>query len=184
MKPNPDIALIYHYDLARALNGEPVDWQAIPVNIAAGREGGNLCRLAADFGKRRDLFAMPAPIVYPTLPDGRMATPRNTLAAPTVIPSVVEQPTVAPVPAGATVEPAANVDRLRNRIAAIVAAGHEQMMRNHWPDSVPTLKHAGHTDDDLKRILAAVRSVESLAGMCWHEDDGPAPHTPRRRNHF
>ncbi len=62
MKPNPDIALIYHYDLARALAGEVVDWQAIPVNVQAGREGGDLCRLAADFGKRRDLFAMPAPI--------------------------------------------------------------------------------------------------------------------------
>jgi hypothetical protein len=61
MKPNPDIALIYHYDLARALAGEVVDWQAIPVNVQAGREGGDLCRAAADFAKRRDLFAMPAP---------------------------------------------------------------------------------------------------------------------------
>jgi hypothetical protein len=60
-RPNPDIALIYHYDLARALADEVVDWQAIPVNVQAGREGGDLCRAAADFAKRRDLFAMPAP---------------------------------------------------------------------------------------------------------------------------
>jgi hypothetical protein len=62
-RPNPDIALIYHYDLARALNGELVDWVAIPVNVQAGREGGDLCRAAADFRTRRDLFAMPAPTV-------------------------------------------------------------------------------------------------------------------------
>lgn len=60
-RPNSHIALIYHYDLARALAGEVVDWQAIPVNVDAGREGGDLCRAAADFAKRRDLFAMPAP---------------------------------------------------------------------------------------------------------------------------
>jgi hypothetical protein len=61
MKPNPDIALIYHYDPARALAGEVVEWVAIPVNVQAGREGGDLCRAAADFAERRDLFAMPAP---------------------------------------------------------------------------------------------------------------------------
>lgn len=59
--PHPDIALIYHYDLAQALEGIPTDWQAIPVNLTAGREGGDLCRLAADFGRRRDLFLMPTP---------------------------------------------------------------------------------------------------------------------------
>lgn len=60
-EPNPDIAIIYHYDLARAIDGELVDWQAIPVSLQAGREGGDLCRQAADFAKRRDLFLMPAP---------------------------------------------------------------------------------------------------------------------------
>lgn len=59
--PNRQVALIYHYDLARAIGGEVVDWQAIPVSLDAGREGGDVCRVAADFGKRRDLFAMPAP---------------------------------------------------------------------------------------------------------------------------
>jgi hypothetical protein len=48
-------------DALDLLAGEVVDWQAIPVNVQAGREGGDLCRAAADFAKRRDLFAMPAP---------------------------------------------------------------------------------------------------------------------------
>ncbi len=171
VKPNPDIALIYHYDLARALTGEVVDWQAIPVNVQAGREGGDLCRAAADFGKRRDLFAMPSQIAVPTPP------------------VVVEQPAVDPQPDTASTpvaESAANIDKLRARIGQIFVAGHEQMMRNHWPQGVRGLggDNRGHTDDDLKRILAAVRSVESLAGMGWHEDDGPPPHTARRRTHF
>jgi len=167
MKPNPDIALIYHYDLARAMAGEVVDWQAIPVNVQAGRDGGNLCRAAADFAKRRDLFAMPAPVAVPT------------------VPTVVEQPAQTPQPptassvvAGST---AATPDKLRARISELFTAGHEQMMRRHWPEGVPTLKHDGHTADQLARILAAVRSVEALAGFGWHPDDGAQPVTPRSR---
>lgn len=249
MKPNPDIALIYHYDLARALDGEAVDWQAIPVNVQAGRDGGDLCRAAADFAKRRDLFAMPAPAKIATgegIPAGSGATPSPVapVAAPVPVPNrAVEQraatsPPIGLVPVAMSAatpererdvmvygfcwcgEPrraevvkdpnpnypggrlsrlvcyvghddhsgtvpvamsAANPHKLRARIAELVAAGHEQMMRRHWPADVPTLKHDGHSDDELRRILAAVRSVEALVGASWHPDDGAQPVTPRSR---
>ena len=37
------------------------------------------------------------------------------------------------------------------------------------------MKHTGHTDDQLARILAAVRSVEAQVGASWHPDDGAGP---------
>jgi hypothetical protein len=63
--PNRDIALIYHYDLARALDGEPIEWQAIPVALEPGRMGGDICADARDFGKRRDLFGAPVELTAP-----------------------------------------------------------------------------------------------------------------------
>ncbi len=220
MKPNPDIALIYHYDLARALAGEVVDWTAIPVNVQAGREGGNLCRLAADFGKRRDLFAMPAPISpaegNPPLsanpepgggeiqarargrsgmPSGDVvgSTSASEIAAPAATFPVVEQPTTAPVPAGAVVKVmqagqvvahVAERDRLRNRVKDLVDAGHAQRIRAAWPDGVPTLVRPGHTPEQLAEIFDAVRRVEAEVGFGFHPDDAPPPHEPRRRTHF
>jgi hypothetical protein len=63
--PDQNIALIYHYDMAAALAGEWVDWQAIPVDLQAGVLGGDLVKQTAEFGKRRNLFA--TPIKSPTL---------------------------------------------------------------------------------------------------------------------
>ncbi len=219
MKPNPDIALIYHYDLARALAGEVVDWQAIPVNVQAGREGGDLCRAAADFGKRRDLFAMPAPQLAPTVTfpvveqqaTERSAVPAGAgsvadLAVP-VSPVTVEQPAVDPRPDTASppvavsaadpilLEPTGGhidtkrgrvyeyreVDRNRliARVKALVDAGHIKLVRLWWPLEVPTLKHEGHTPEQLDLILAAVRKVEAEVGAGWHPDDSPEPHSAK-----
>jgi hypothetical protein len=171
--PNPDIAIIYHYDLARALAGEVVDWQAIPVSVAAGRDGGNLCRAAADFGKRRDLFAMPA---------HKAAVPVTTDAV--VVEQQTTEPATVPQGAGSVVEYAADRDRLRARVAGLIDAGHEWLLRGRWPDGVVSLKHRGHTSDELAEILAAVRMVEAEVGAPWHADDAGPPHEPRRRNHF
>lgn len=88
-EPDPHIALIYHYDLARAIGGEVVDWQAIPVSVDAGREGGELCRAAADFGKRRDLFAMPAPVA--ATGDTAGAQPAAGPEPPPAVPSATAQ---------------------------------------------------------------------------------------------
>jgi hypothetical protein len=203
-RPNPHIALIYHYDLARALNGEPVDWQAIPVNVDAGREGGDLCRAAADFAKRRDLFAMPAPTLEPlpafsdalkeapalppgvtreqcgpTLHPGDVGHLIDLFAVP--VPLVaVEQPAVDPEPPTASsVVPvsAADRDKLRARIRDLIGShiASQDLLRLYWPAGVPTLKHEGHDDGQLSRILAAVRRVEAEVGAPFHPDDSPPP---------
>ncbi len=235
MKPNPDIALIYHYDLARALAGEVVDWQAIPVNVQAGREGGDLCRAAADFGKRRDLFAMPAPV---KVEKGINVPPIGTSAtiAVPVSPVTVEQPAVDPRPDTASPPAAVSAaDRERDLctygrcwcgeprhsvvvddpnyqggklLRLVCYAGHddysdrpdgayrehlrarmqllvldhpnaETLLRRNWPEGVPTLKHPGHTDEQLQQILAAVRRVEAEVGAGWHPDDSPDPHSAK-----
>jgi hypothetical protein len=161
-RPNPDIALIYHYDLARALAGEIVDWQAIPVNVRAGREGGDICRAAADYGKRRDLFAMPAPKIAVPVPVPNPVTVEQ--------PATDLEPVPRPVPGRA-----ADPERLRNRISELVLHGHELAMRRAWPEGVPTLKHDGHTVEQLIQILDAVRKVEADVGARWHPDDAPEP---------
>lgn len=164
VRPHAGIALIYHYDLVRAMAGEVVDWQAIPVNVQAGREGGDLCRAAADFAKRRDLFAMPASVAAPAPAPNR----------------AVEQPAQTPEPIGLVPVPgsAATPDKLRARIAGLVAAYPDaaDKLRTWWPADTPTLKHDGHTVDQLDGILRAVRLVEANVGAPWHPDDGAAPH--------
>jgi hypothetical protein len=171
--PNPDVAIIYHYDLARALAGEVVDWQAIPVSVVAGRDGGNLCRAAADFAKRRDLFAMPAhKDAVPVTTDAVMVEQQTT------------EPATVPQGAGSVVEYAADRDRLRARVAGLIDAGHESLLRRTWPVTIPTLKHDDHTPEQLNMILLVVRRVEAEAGAPWHPDDAGPPHEPRRRNHF
>jgi hypothetical protein len=213
-QPNPHIALIYHYDLARALDGEPVDWQAIPVNVDAGREGGDLCRAAADFAKRRDLFAMPAPSVAVPVPLVAVEQPAVDPEPPTassVVPRSAAESgcahcdgtghvgirdrrdhvTWVPCPrCGAdrsSVDPAADRDRLRARIAELIADDDldcnqpncrhdaETLLRHHWPEGVLTLKHDGHTSEQLGQILAAVRRVEAEVGAPFHPDDSPPP---------
>jgi hypothetical protein len=214
--PNPDIALIYHYDLARALAGEVVDWQAIPVNVRAGREGGDLCRAAADFAKRRDLFAMPAPSksvvctgaydcpapehIHGCFADSPCPHEPRQIAAPVGPNPAVEQRTADPEPSTAsTAVPgrAAEVEAVRSgnseasegglphhrdqliaRIKDVIASwpSADPLLRRHWPEGVPTLKHDGHTDAQLQLILAAVRRVEAEVGAGWHPDDGPPPH--------
>ncbi len=76
---------------------------------------------------------------------------------------------------------AADPDKLRVRIGDLFTAGHGDMMRRHWPHGVRGLggDNRGHTPDDLKRILAAVRWVESLVGASWHPDDSPDPRSAK-----
>jgi hypothetical protein len=85
------------------------------------------------------------------------------------------------------VDPAADRDRLRARIAELIADDDldcnqpncrhdaETLLRHHWPEGVLTLKHDGHTSEQLGQILAAVRRVEAEVGAPFHPDDSPPP---------
>lgn len=55
--PHPGIAVIYSYDLARALDGEHVDWKAIPVDLTVARKGAAIVADATTWTKRTDRFA-------------------------------------------------------------------------------------------------------------------------------
>lgn len=60
--PHPGIALIYHYPLEQALNGEQVDWSAIPVDLTVGRKGAEAVAAVVRWNKRTDRFAPPVQI--------------------------------------------------------------------------------------------------------------------------
>lgn len=158
--PNPDIALIYHYDLAQALNGEPTDWQAIPVNLEAGREGGDLCRLAADFGKRRDLFLMPAPTIAPVSnPAGVEPT---TGPAPATSGPVVDDfhIVVSDGRRGSVTVPTSRT-WIHAKVRELAANGHEQVIRQQWPQGVPPLTDTSQTVEQLTQLFHMVRRVET-----------------------
>lgn len=58
-----------------------------------------------------------------------------------------------------------DVDNLRSRIAAVIAAGHEHDMRIAWPAGVPTLSTGGHTLDQLRALDDAVARIEARHEM-------------------
>lgn len=215
--PHPDVALIYHYDLARALDGEPVAWQAIPVNLAAARAGGEIVKAAQQWAKRTDLFAPPitikgarpcdttsttrGPSSQTTSRVSAMSAPagtstssmtttsdetdtRQSSQAPTdsenKAPRADTTPPTSPSPSTSTAASSASRDALRARIAELVEAGHEPLIRAAWPHGVAPLSKAGHTSDDLALILTAVRRVESDVSWPFRPDDGTVA-TPTRK---
>ena len=204
--PHPDVALIYHYDLARALDGEPVAWQAIPVNLAAARAGGEIVKAAQQWAKRDDLFAPPITIEgalcrpTPTPDPGVCLTSTDdsgpasqsttsgktgTSASSTGVADgggakAAAEPPTSPSPSTSTAASSASRDALRARIAELVAAGHEPLIRAAWPHGVAPLSKPGHTDDDLALILTAVRRVESDVSWPFRPDDGTVA-TPSRK---
>ncbi len=91
--PHPGIALIYHYDLARAIDGEPVDWQIVPVDLTIARRGAELVAAARRYAKRDDVFA-------PTIPAGGGALPEP--AACDTVPSPAAPTTGEPCSTSAT----------------------------------------------------------------------------------
>lgn len=196
--PHPDVALIYHYDLARALDGEPVAWQAIPVNLAAARAGGEIVKAAQQWAKRTDLFAPPITIegaqpCTTTSPTTTATASSSTTATPTPAPTSTPSTTSSPQPSSltgtgwrseqarttSTPTPACSRDALRARIGELIAAGHEALIRAHWPHGVAPLSQPGHTADDLALILTAVRRVESDVSWPFRPDDGTVA-TPTR----
>ena len=80
----------------------------------------------------------------------------------------------------AVAEPADPRSALRARIAELVAAGHEALIRAAWPHGVAPLSKLGHTADDLALILIAVRRVESDVSWPFRPDDGTVA-TPSRK---
>lgn len=49
VEPHQGVGLIWHYNLRAALDGELVEWEAIPVDLAVGRAGARICCEARDW---------------------------------------------------------------------------------------------------------------------------------------
>jgi hypothetical protein len=49
VQAHPSVAFIYHMSMKAVLDGAPVIWEAIPVDLAAGREGARICCEARDW---------------------------------------------------------------------------------------------------------------------------------------
>lgn len=172
-EPHRTIGIIYHYDLARALDGEPVEWLAIPVDLDAGRQGGNIANQAKKWVSRTRPFSPPIPLEEPcadtTSGSPATATPDFTTRATT---STVGENTSTSTGTVNPADPNRLTERLRNLLP-----DHEPQVRKRWPyrpdgTPVPTLKRADElTDDDCDRILAAIRTVEADVSAPFHPDD-------------
>jgi hypothetical protein len=112
--PHPDVALIYHYNLSAALDGELVEWQAIPVDLKIARVGALLCRECVDFDRRSDYCGAPLVVSPPARGDDEAAVPLQ--------PATVEPGDLTPPPA-----PVANTERdeLRQRRIRMEANARE-----------------------------------------------------------
>ncbi len=71
-KPHPNVGLIYHYDLRSALDGEVIDWRAVPVDLAVGRAGARICCEARDWPATSP-FGDPIVVSVPHSADGQAA---------------------------------------------------------------------------------------------------------------
>lgn len=58
-QPNTRIGFIYHYPLGRAVDGEQVEWQMIPVDLNTGRQAGRICFDARHAASYTGAFAAP-----------------------------------------------------------------------------------------------------------------------------
>lgn len=68
-------------------------------------------------------------------------------------------------------------DAITDRLKALAAGGHTDLIKQHWPAGVPTMKQGGHTTDQLELLMQFTRRLETEVGAPFNEDDteGIAP---------
>lgn len=174
--PDQLVALIYHYDLASAVNGEQVEWQAIPVDLVAGREAGDLCRTAADFGKRRDLFGTPIAAPVPPTVEQRA----GEVGAPPASPADRRTALLARYQALATVDqlrfaalqiPADDLDAIEAALDECdpfnLVLEPEPVVEVQAPDDAPAVDEGGPADPDLVDQLRVAWEFLPADGEAW-----------------
>src|SRR5690606_4466518 len=68
-------------------------------------------------------------------------------------------------PALPAVAPSERVDWLRQRVVALVDAGHKGEVAARWPAGVPTLKQGGLTDADIDQVALTLDQLEAEHGI-------------------
>jgi hypothetical protein len=112
--PHPNVGLVYHMPMKAVLDGAPVTWEAIPVDLAVGRDGARICCEARDW-PATPVFGQPIVVPLSAGRDDEAASPPQPAA---VEPEQDAAP--APVPA-ATIER----DELRQRRIRMEANARE-----------------------------------------------------------
>jgi len=198
-------ALIAHLDVEHLLETGEVKWSLLHVDLAVGREGIAAVQAAQAYHKRpkfrrpiegapcdttsiSTLDTSPSPLA--TAPAESTSQPVQTAAlistftsSPTTSSERATELSTQPGSRPASMRPSGpptSRDALRARIAELVAAGHESLIRAAWPHGVAPLSKPGHTADDLALILTAVRRVESDVSWPFRPDDGTVA-TPTRK---
>jgi len=194
-------ALIAHLDVEHLLETGEVKWSLLHVDLAVGREGIAAVQAAQAYHKRpkfrrpiegapcdttsiSTLDTSPSPLA--TAPAESTSQPVQTAAlistftsSPTTSSERATELSTQPGSRPASMQPSGpptSRDALRARIAELVAAGHETLIRAHWPHGVAPLSKPGHTANDLALILTAVRRVESDVSWPFRpEDVSPTP---------
>jgi hypothetical protein len=100
--PHPNVGLIYHMPMKAVIDGAPVTWQAIPVDLAVGRDGARICCEARDW---------PVTPVFGTPIVTHLAAGMGDEAASPPQPAAVDPEVSAPPPG-----PAANIDDERDEL--------------------------------------------------------------------
>jgi hypothetical protein len=109
-------------------------------------------------------------------------SPSTTTATPASPSSTQNAPppsTPSSKPSSTNSEKASNnpqKDSVHTRAKLLVDAGHGLALANLWPENVPGLKgDHQHTPVELDAIRVAIRQIEDMHDMPWHEDDAPPP---------
>jgi hypothetical protein len=149
-----DRAIVMHLPLGRA------HCELLEVDIKAGWEAVQLALEVRRWRSRKDLaqiITSPAPpvtTVAGTDDSSGGAAQGDPPAPPPAATTLLEQRTT----------------WLRQRVTAIIDAGHEADLAERWPAGVPTLRQGGLTDQQVTAVAAVCDTVEALHGLPF----GPA----------
>jgi hypothetical protein len=161
--PHPNVGLVYHMPMKAVLDGAPVTWQAIPVDLTVGRDGARICCEARDW---------PATPVFGTPIAAHLAAGMGDEAAGPRQPAAVDPEVSAPPPG-----PAANIERdeLRQRRMRMEANARETGWHGEF---LAAWERQGITPESTNaEIKAALDAIEPP-----FDPDSAPPHGIERPN--
>lgn len=141
-RPHPNVGLIYHMPMKAVLDGAPVTWSAIPVDLAVGREGARICCEARDW-PATPVFGQPFAVTSSAGGDDEAATSPS-------------QPDVKPGSAGRTASPAPS-----NQVAAV-----QQPQPGDEEAAAPSSSSPTNRRDALRARKVAMETDAIQTG--WH----------------
>lgn len=174
--PNTSVAIIYNYDLKRALDGELVEWLAIPIDLAVARKGGDLSFEASRFISEHQMFAPPL-----ATPDafGPQIAPAASLAGDAPDDATSAAPSVERDTPAQAVAAAAGVSESANPFAGKTLDELRAISKTWQPaDNSALIEHLatlGTNKRDPAAIAAAMWDVVNLHDIATTPAPRPTP---------